>query len=90
MGTWVASVFKSCLPFNCPCCRDREAGRQGLADTKEPARSLLAEEQWREVMGLDLEAEAQETSTDGLLALDKSLRLPGPVPPPSYDAGEPT
>lgn len=36
----------------------------GLSDRKELARSLVSEERWREAMGLDLEAGAQETSTD--------------------------
>lgn len=60
----------------------RAAGTERLAGRKELARSPLAEERQTEAMCPDLEAEAQETSTDELLALDKSRRLPGPVPPP--------
>lgn len=52
--------------------------------------SLLAEEPWREGTCLDLEAEAQETSTDRLAALDASPSLPQPVPPPSYNGSEST
>lgn len=52
--------------------------------------SLLAEELWREGTCLDLEAKAQETSTDQLVALDKSPSLPRPVPPPSYHGNETT